>query len=66
MIETDAIVASLMEQLQTCLECADSLAENFGESIAAKHYERADVLTDALLDLGVDERLIFADYSTAQ
>ena len=66
MTETDTIVASLMEQLQTCLECADTLAENFGESIAAKHYERADVLTDALLDLGVDERLIFADYSTAQ
>ena len=64
MIETDAIVASLMEQLQTCLECADALAENFGEAIASRHYERADMLTDALLDLGVDERLIFAYYNT--
>ena len=63
MNETDAIVASLMEQLQTCLECADSLAENFGEAIAAKHYDRADMLTDALLDLGVDERLIFAEHN---
>ena len=63
MNETDAIVASLMDQLQTCLECADSLAENFGEAIAAKHYDRADMLTDALLDLGVDERLIFAEHN---
>ena len=64
MNETGAIMASLMEQLQTCLECADSLAENFGEAIAAKHYDRADMLTDALLDLGVDPRLIFTEYNT--
>ena len=63
MNETDAIVASLMEQLQTCLECADTLAANFGEGIAAKHYDRADMLTDALLDLCVDPRLIFAEYN---
>ena len=49
MNETDAIVASLMDQLQTCLECADSLAENFGEAIAAKHYDRADMLTKSSL-----------------
>ena len=63
MNETGAIMASLMEQLQTCLECADSLAENFGEAIAAKHYDRADMLTDTLLDLGVDPRLILAEYN---
>ena len=63
MTDMDALAASLMEQLQTCLECADALAENFGESIAAKHYDRADMLTDALLDLGVDERLILADFT---
>ena len=63
MNDMDAIVASLMDQLQTCLECADSLAENFGEAIAAKHYDRADMLTDALLHLCVDPRLIFAEYN---
>ena len=52
MIDTDAIAASLLEQLQTCLECADTLAENFGESIAAKHYERADSDATRLSETG--------------
>ena len=63
MIDTDALAGSLMEQLHTAIDCADALAENFGEAIASKHYDRAGHLIGALLELGVDERLILADFT---
>ena len=64
MTDMGALVANLIDQLHTSLDCADELYDRFGEDVAAKHYERADFLFSELQNLGVDDRLIFAEFET--
>ena len=64
MTDIDALVITLIDQLHASLDCADAVADSFGEANAARHYQRADYLLDELQKLGVDDRLIFAEFDT--